>query len=140
MPELKSLLTSRLAATEEAQKALSRIIPYVFHDAKGKPFFGSNRHARWPFRRAWRLACIAAGLPNRIPHDFRRTAVRNLERARVSRSVAMELIGHKTESMYRRYDIVSEADLSEGVARLAQLSSSKSEREVNQWRDGHQRV
>ena len=54
-----------------------------------------------------------------------RTAVRNLERAGMSRSVAMKLTGHKTESPYRRYAIVSEADLSAGVAKLAALHASE---------------
>lgn len=130
MPELKSLLDARHEATEAAQRALSRIIPYVFHDATGKPLFGSNRHPRDAFRRTWRQACVAAGFPNRIPHDFRRTAVRNLERAGVPRSVAMELVGHKTESMYRRYDIASEADLSQGVARLARYHETRFDRRV----------
>ena len=67
----------------------------------------------------------AAGIPWRIPHDFRRTAVRNLERAGVPRSVAMKLVGHKTESVYRRYAIVAEADLREGVAKLAALHGKR---------------
>lgn len=64
---------------------------------------------------------MAAGLHGRLVHDLRRTAVRNLERAGVSRSVAMKLTGHKTEAVYRRYAITSAADLSEGVAKLATL-------------------
>lgn len=47
--------------------------------------------------------------------------MRALERAGVPRSVAMKLTGHKTESVYRRYAIVSEADLREGVQKLAAL-------------------
>jgi integrase len=53
-----------------------------------------------------------------ILHDFRRTAVRNLERAGVPRSVAMRLVGHKTESVYRRYAIADERDLRVAVERL----------------------
>ena len=53
-----------------------------------------------------------------MPHDFRRTAVRNLDRAGVGRKVAMSTIGHKTESVYRRYDIVTDADLHEAADTL----------------------
>jgi integrase len=57
-------------------------------------------------RGAWESACTAAGLAGRMPHDFRRTAVRNLEQIGVSRSAAMTMVGHKTEAIYRRYAIV----------------------------------
>jgi integrase len=76
------------------------------------------------FRGAWRNACEAAGYPGRIPHDFRRTAVRNLERAGVPRSVAMKMVGHKTETMYRRYAIVSDGDLQDAALKLARLESA----------------
>ncbi len=66
----------------------------------------------------WDTACEKAGVPGRILHDFRRTAVRNLERAGISRSVAMKITGHKTESVYRRYAIVSDADLLQASRRL----------------------
>ena len=64
-------------------------------------------------------ACKEAGVPGLLLHDFRRTAVRNLERAGVARSVAMKITGHKTESVYRRYAIVSDADLQEAARKLA---------------------
>ena len=44
--------------------------------------------------------------------------MRNLERAGVPRSVAMQMTGHKTEAVYGRYAIVAEGDLREGVRRL----------------------
>jgi integrase len=76
--------------------------------------------------RAWETACNAAGTPGRIMHDFRRTAVRNLERAGVSRSVAMKMTGHKTEAVYRRYAIVSESDLHEAAIKLGGSSERAS--------------
>ena len=68
-------------------------------------------------------------MTGRIPRDFPRTAARNLERAGVPRSVAMKLTGHKTESVYRRYAIVSESDLSEGIAKLEALHQDGSKDE-----------
>jgi len=70
-------------------------------------------------RRAWRTACKDAGRPGLLLHDLRRSAVRNLERAGISRSVAMKLTGHKTEAVYRRYAIVAESDLREAGTKLA---------------------
>jgi integrase len=81
-------------------------------------------------RLAWKRAMKAAELADRIPHDFRRTAVRNLERAGVPRSVAMKLTGHRTESVYRRYAIVAEADLAEGVVKLARMQERDAQRVV----------
>ena len=48
---------------------------------------------------------------SRIPYDMRRSAVRNLARASIPRKVAMQIVGHRTESAYRRYYIVAEADI-----------------------------
>jgi len=61
---------------------------------------------------------------DRIPHDFRRTAVRNLERAGVARSASIKMVGHKTESIYRRYAIADESMLQEAGEKLARLHSA----------------
>ena len=70
------------------------------------------------FNKQWRRARIAAGCPGRIPHDLRRTAVRNLVRAVVPERVAMTLTGHKTRSIFERYNITSPNDLREAAQRL----------------------
>jgi integrase len=111
-PELDALLRRERERTDAAEVATGRIIPWVFHHRHGKPIDD--------FRDSWAKACKAAGVPGLLFHDLRRTAVRNLERAGVSRSAAMKLTGHKTESVYRRYAIVAESDLQEAVGKLAQ--------------------
>jgi integrase len=57
-------------------------------------------------------------VPGRLLHDFRRTAVRNLERNGVPRSTAMAMVGHKTEAIYRRYAIVDDQSLREAAKKL----------------------
>jgi integrase len=109
------VMTAELREALEGQRAGRRIVPWVFH-RRGKPIKD--------FRTAWRLACEKAGVPGRIPHDFRRTAVRNLERASVPRSVAMKMVGHKTEAVYRRYAIVDEGSLRDAAAKLDAVRES----------------
>ena len=78
-------------------------------------------------RGAWDSACLKTGRKGTWFHDLRRSAVRNLERAGVSRSVAMRMTGHKTESMYSRYAIVASSAMEDGAQKLATLLGSGSE-------------
>ena len=121
LPELAILLRAQWEQALSLELATGQSVPWVFHwNDRGTL---KEIHPKALYHR-WKVACRLAGVPTRIPHDFRRTAVRNLERAGVPRSVAMKLTGHKTEAVYRRYAIVSEADLTEGLKKLAVLDQS----------------
>jgi integrase len=113
-PELKGLLAGQVERVETLQRKLGRIVPALFPHLRGR----RTGQPRRGFSKRWETACKEAGVPGRLLHDFRRTAVRNLERAGVARSVAMKITGHKTESVYRRYAIVSDADLQEATRKL----------------------
>jgi integrase len=72
------------------------------------------------FRGAWHKACRAAGVPGRLPHDLRRSAIRHLVRSGVPDTVAMRISGHRTRSVFDRYDITSEADIREGLGKVSE--------------------
>jgi integrase len=75
--------------------------------------------------KGWREACKKAGLPGLHFHDLRRSAVRAMERAGIPRHVAMGISGHRTEAVYRRYDIVSGRDLQEAGRQLDSYLKAK---------------
>jgi integrase len=95
--DLRRLLEAQRAAGDAAQRAHNCVVPWVFFRlvAKGR---GGPKQPKpiIQFRKAWRSACAAAGLPGRIPHDLRRSSIRVMVRAGLSQTVAMQLAGHRT--------------------------------------------
>lgn len=116
--ELREVLTRQLEKTSELEQKAGKIIPWLFH-RDGK--------AIKDFRKAWAAACQRAAVVGKVPDDLRRTAVRNLERAGVSRSAAM-MVGHRSESIYRGIALSSEVVLNESAAKLAAFHHSEKTR------------
>jgi integrase len=82
--------------------------PSIFH-RRGRPM--------GEFRKAWKRARREAGVEGKLVYDLRRTAVRNMVRAGVDPAVAMKISGHRTRNVFDRYNIISDADLREAIAK-----------------------
>lgn len=89
--------------------------PYVFH-RNGKKVVS--------FYKLWKKSLQQAGLPKKLFHDLRRTAVTNLNRARVSPQVGMQISGHLTDSVYADYNQIRLEDMREAVVRVSQYLSA----------------
>jgi integrase len=128
--ELRGILEGQRAKADALKKD-GVITPWVFFvEEKGR------RKGRkiGDFKRNWNSACEAAGIPGRIFHDFRRTAVRNLVRAGIPERVAMQMTGHKTRDVFERYNVVSETDLTEAAAKLEAFQAKSTDKDTGKVR------
>ena len=114
-PEALAALRAWDERTRELERDRGIIIRSIFH-RDGRPV------REFPYD-LWHAACAAANIPDRrIPHDFRRTAVRSYRRSGVSEGVVMDIIGHKTRSMFERYNIKNDDDRREAARQVARVS------------------
>ena len=117
--------TRREHRTPDGKSSLSK---YVFH-FRGRPTPETT------IRRWWLEACTKAALPGRLFHDLRRSSVRDMIRGGVPQTVAMTISGHKTASMFARYDITSMADKVEALKlRQRYVESQAGESNVSAFR------
>jgi len=112
LPELAAVLKAQREYTDAVERRTGSVVRWVFHRE------GERVKS---IRQAWRTACKHAKLVGHIPHDFRRSAVRRLERAGIARSVAMKIVGHSSEAIYHCYSITNDADVREALAKVAAL-------------------
>jgi integrase len=86
-------------------------------------------------RQHWCKACAKLGLGvydektrrynGLTVHDLRRSAVRNLTRAGVSRGIAMSITGHKTEHTFERYNITSTSDIRDALIKVGDYAKQR---------------
>ena len=121
-------MTTALRTLLEGQKGLADGLK-----AKGtipRHVFGRGKKRIKDFYGAWRSACEAAGVPGRLLHDLRRTAIRNWVRAGVPERVAMQMSGHLTRSVFERYNVVSPGDLKAAATKIDDASGTSGQRQV----------
>jgi integrase len=94
--DLAGILQRRRTARKVKTDEGTTLAVLIFHH-NGNPIVD--------IRKAWKTACKKAGVAGLLFHDLRRSAVKNLDEAGVSRDVAKSISGHKTDAMYTRYNI-----------------------------------
>jgi integrase len=114
-------LPNQLAWLREKARREGSYLPYVFLNRDGTDRIKD-------FRKTWSTACKNANVDgSKLFHDFRRTAVRNLIRSDVPEKIAMAISGHKTRSVFDRYNIVDDKDLTKAMQKVGRYLSEVKE-------------
>jgi len=110
--DVSEMLQMRLFTRKDSEDASSYIFSHKGGLYNAKSF---NRH--------WQEACRETGVSRHF-HDMRRTVVRNLTRAGVHRAIAKGITGHQTDSIFDRYDICTESDITAALKKVTNYRES----------------
>jgi integrase len=119
LPDLLTNLRAHRQQVEALQRRLGRVIPRVFVRLRGK--LAGNPVC--DCRKRWMKACNEAGVPGLLVHDLRRSGVRNMVRDGITEGVAMRISGHRTRSVFARYNMISRRRRGASRAQLRAQSS-----------------
>ena len=120
--QLAEILERRKAARQIEVNGVTTLCEFFFHR------YGAAIN---DFRKAWKKATKLAGCPGRLVHDLRRSAVRNMVQAGVPQAVAQKISGHKTASMFQRYNIVATDDLRTALAKTDEYRDGEAAKQSN---------
>lgn len=118
--ELADVIKRRKAARQVEVNGTLEMIEFIFH---------RGGHPVGEFRKSWATACNKAGV-DRIFHDCRRSAVRNMVQAGVPQEVTKKISRHKTDSMFQRYSIVVEDDLRKALEKTERYRKTKQQKVI----------
>ena len=117
--ELREIIERRWKAREfRLPGGAAGVSEYVFN-VDGQPI------KYWWFNESWASARKAAGLPGKLFHDLRRTAARNMVRGGVPEEIAIKVTGHRTRSMFSRYNIASLEDKLDALKKARTYAQSR---------------
>jgi integrase len=119
--ELAAIVERRKAARQVEVDGTARMVEFIFH-RDGAPVA--------EFRKSWATACKKANCSGKLFHDLRRSAVRNMTQAGTPQAVAMKISGHKTPSMFQRYNIVATDDLRTALQRTEEYRATAAKQKV----------
>ena len=123
-------LFDTILAQKKIRDAKDPECPYVFYNHEmSEPLSKS-------LRSVWERALKQTKLEGRLFHDLRRTAVRNMVRSGVSEVVAMRISGHKTRSVFDRYNITSEDDIRLACEKVSSMYQENNDT-LSRSGDGH---
>jgi integrase len=95
----------------------------------GYVFTNPRTGTRWrDIRKMFNKAKNAAGMPELWFHDLRRSFATEARRRGIPESVVMQMTGHKTTAIFRRYNIIERQDLREAVALFQRKRSQVAEK------------
>lgn len=105
-------INDALRAIVECRRA-ARVLgsPWVFCRKNGEKI--------GDFEKVWKAACSAAGCAGTLFHDTRRSGITALSKAGIPEGQIMRISGHKTRSVFDRYNIANLDDLKAALDRVS---------------------
>jgi len=120
--ELAEIIERRRAAVPREKNGTFQLSDRIFSHADGTPIK--------EFRKTWAQAAKKAGCAGKLFHDLRRTAVRNMVQAGIPTQIAKRWSGHKSDSMFERYSILTTDDMRLALQQTEQYRESQREKVV----------